>query len=335
VSKVLSERPEDVRVLVQPDDGVGAVVTLIGRARQSILVKMFTFTSATLLGALLDAAARGVSVRIMLNPRRSSGSRANDAVFEKLRAGGVTCAWTNPAFPVTHEKSMVIDKRLVMIATFNFCDKYFTLTRDYGLILDDVEIAAEVLACFEADWEGRTFDVPVESRLIWSNRTSRRAICDIIDGAKHSLLLQHPKFSDVTVLDRLLHAQHRGVHLRILCGGRHGISESDLLDTFSSLRSLHRAGVTVHKQHGLRTHAKLIVADERRALVGSMNIDRSAFDLRRELGMVVEAPGAVARLTETFQADWDASSRYHAPDPMDLELPPETDHPIDPELAHE
>jgi len=61
-------------------------------------------------------------------------------------------------------------------------------------------------------------------------------------------------------------------------------------------------------------HAKLIVADERRALVGSMNIDRSAFDLRRELGMVVEAPDAVARLTETLQADWDVSSRYHAPD---------------------
>jgi len=45
----------------------GAVVTLIARARQSILVKMFTFTSATLLGALLDAAARGVAVRVMLN----------------------------------------------------------------------------------------------------------------------------------------------------------------------------------------------------------------------------------------------------------------------------
>lgn len=331
----MPERPEDVRVLVQPDDGVGAVVTLIAQARQSILVKMFTFTSATLLGALLDATARGVAVRVMLNPQRSSGSRANDAVFEQLRASGVTCAWTNPAFPVTHEKSMVIDNRLVLIATFNFCDKYFTLTRDYGLVLDDVEIAAEVSACFEADWEGRTFHVPVESRLIWSNRTSRRAVCDIIDGTKHSLLLQHPKFSDVTVLDRLLHAQHRGVRLRILCGGRHGISESDLLDTFSSLRSLHRSGVTVHKQHGLRTHAKLIVADERRALVGSMNIDRSAFDLRRELGMVVEAPGAVARLTATFQADWDASSHYHAPDPMDLDLPPETDHPVDPELTHE
>ena len=327
-------KPKNVQVLVQPEDGVGMVVTLIGRARQSILVKMFTFTSATLVGALLDAAARGVAVRVMLNPKRSSGSRANDAVFEQLRAGGVTCAWTNPAFPVTHEKSMVVDDHLVLIATFNFCDKYFTVTRDYGLVLEDEDIAAEVSACFEADWEGRAF-VPVQSRLIWSNRTSRRAICDIIDGAKHSLLLQHPKFSDVTVLDRLLHAQHRGLHLRILCGGRHGISDSDLLDTFSSLRALHRAGATVHKQHGLRTHAKLIVADERRALVGSMNIDRSAFDLRRELGMVVEERNAVERLIETFQADWHASSHYHAPDPMDIEIPLETDHPVDPELAHE
>ena len=121
MSKVV--QPEGIRVLVQPDDSVGAVVALIGQARQSILVKMFTFTSATLLGALLDAAARGVAVRVMLNPKRSSGTRANDGVFDQLRAGGVTCAWTNPAFPVTHEKSMVIDNRLALIATFNFCDK--------------------------------------------------------------------------------------------------------------------------------------------------------------------------------------------------------------------
>ena len=334
MSKSSPNHGHHARVLVQPDDGVGAVVTLIGQARQSILVKMFTFTSATLVGALLDAAARGVVVRVMLNPKRSSGSRANDAVFEQLRTGGVTCARTNPAFPVTHEKSMVVDGRLALIATFNFCDKYFTVTRDYGLVLDNEDIAAEIAACFEADWEGRTF-VPTEGHLIWSNRTSRRAICDIIDDAKHTLHLQHPKFSDVTVLDRLLHAQHRGVRVKILCGGRHGISDSDILDTFSSLRALHRAGATVHKQHGLRTHAKLIVSDERRALVGSMNIDRSAFDLRRELGMVIENHGAVARLIETFGADWDASSSYKAPDPMGIEIPVEADHPVDPELAHE
>ena len=42
----------------------------------------------------------------------------------------------------------------------------------------------------------------------------------------------------------------------------------------------------MHKQKNLRVHAKLIIIDEREALVGSMNIDRSAFELP------AHAPGA-------------------------------------------
>ena len=79
----------------------------------------------------------------------------------------------------------------------------------------------------------------------------------------------------------------------MLCGGKHGISEWDILDTFASLRTLRRFGVKVHKQKNLRVHAKLLIVDAERALVGSMNIDRSAFDLRRELGITVDDPAVV------------------------------------------
>ena len=43
-------------VIVQPDDGVQRVVDIIGRARKTILVKMFTFTSDALMQALIAAA---------------------------------------------------------------------------------------------------------------------------------------------------------------------------------------------------------------------------------------------------------------------------------------
>ena len=50
-----------------------------------------------------------------------------------------------------------------------------------------------------------------------------------------------------------------------LCGGKHGISDWDVLDTFASLRTLRRIGVKVHKQKNLRLHAKLLIADGERA----------------------------------------------------------------------
>ena len=34
----------------------------------------------------------------------------------------------------------------------------------------------------------------------------------------------------------------RGVRLRVVCGGRHGISPPDMLDTFGALRVLQRSG---------------------------------------------------------------------------------------------
>ena len=95
------------------------------------------------------------------------------------------------------------------------------------------------------------------------------------------------------------------MHVRVLCGGKHGISDWDVLDTFSSLRVLKRFGVKVHKQKNLRLHAKLLISDESHALVGSMNIDRSAFDLRRELGTTIKDEAVVQRLIEVFESDWD------------------------------
>ena len=58
------------------------------------------------------------------------------------------------------------------------------------------------------------------------------------------------------------------------------------------------------------------ILDDEKALVGSMNIDRSAFDLRRELGLTTSDPVIVGRLREVFQSDWDIAHHYEPPDPL-------------------
>jgi cardiolipin synthase len=108
-----------------------------------------------------------------------------------------------------------------------------------------------------------------------------------------------------------------------------------VLDTFASLRMLRRFGVKVHKQKNLRVHAKLLIVDDERALVGSMNIDRSAFDLRRELGITTTDPAVIARLRAVFDEDWRLSHPYDPPDPLDPSQHHEDDFPHDPELIHE
>jgi cardiolipin synthase A/B len=330
------QHPRPQRTLViQPDDGVDPVLGLLADARESLRVKQFTLSEPRLVQGLIDAHQRGVEVRVMLNPHRSSGDRPNDGVFDQLQQTGMAVQWTSPDYVVTHEKSIVVDDRRALIATFNLVSKYFTETRDYGVISTDPGQVAQVVAGFEADWKHVPFHPDPHAGLLWSVTNARPLMAHFIDQTRHTLDVQHPKFVDATIVERMVAAQARGVHVRVLCGGRHGLSDYDVLDTFASLRLMERAGVRVHRQKHLKLHAKLIIADGKRALLGSMNIDRSAFDLRRELGISFDDEPLVERLSQVFTREWDRSHRYTVPDPLEAEKPADDELPHDPEFVHE
>jgi cardiolipin synthase len=327
--------PLTPRLIVEPDDGLDPVREFIESAQSSLLIKQFTFTEESLIQAVIDRKKAGVDVRVMLNAQRSGGDRANDDTFQAFQNAGIAVQWSNPKFYVTHEKSIVVDEKAALIATFNLCLKYFTLTRDYGIITHEPYRVKQIVEVFNADWDQLDWNCSAYEGLLWSNSNSRYHMAQFIDIAKERLDIQHPKFVDAVILERIAAAADRGVKVYVLCGGRHGISEWDILDTFATLRTLKRFGVKVHKMKNLRVHAKLIVVDDEQALVGSMNIDRSAFDLRRELGIMISDQPTVARLKEVFNTDWDLSHHYDAPDPLDPSQHHEDDFPHDPDLMHE
>jgi cardiolipin synthase len=323
------------RLLVMPDDGAASVVELIDEARQELLLKQFKLESEAVEAALERARARGVRVRVMLNPQTSGGDRWNDETFARLQGRGIGVAWTSESFPVTHEKSMVIDRQRALIASFNLCDKYFTETRDYGVLTGHPPVVAQVISGFEADWNRTFFSPDLSVGLVWSSYHSRGQLARIIDAASRNLWIQHPKFVDAVILERIISAWDRGVKVRVLCGGKHGISDWDIYDTFSSLRVMGRYGIKVRRQKSPKLHAKLILVDGIHAQTGSMNIDRSAFDLRRELGIESDAPEVVRRLCDTFQADWQQADKYSAPDPLDPTFHEEGEPAPDPHFVHE
>ena len=324
-----------LRLIVEPDEGVAPVRELIDSAQTSLLIKQFTFTEPSLIQAVIDRRRAGVNVRVMLNAARSGGDRANDETYGQFEAADIAVQWASPNFYVTHEKSVVVDEEVALVATFNMCDKYFTRTRDYGVITDNPLHVAQIVEVFNADWDHADWTPTRYDGLLWSNSNSRLHMARFIDTAKHRLAIQHPKYVDAVILDHIAAAAGRGVTVHVLCGGRHGISDVDVLDTFASLRTLRRFGVKVRKQKNLRVHAKLLIVDDVHALVGSMNIDRSAFDLRRELGIAILQQDVVTKLKSVFDEDWSLSHHYDPPDPLDPASHIETDFPHDPELMHE
>ena len=327
--------PNHQQLIVMPDDGAESVVALIDTATTELRLKQFKLQSPAVMEALQRAHHRGVQVRVMLNPHTSGGDRWNDDAYAQLQGWGIQVAWTSEAFPVTHEKSLVVDRSAALVATFNLSDKYFTQTRDYGVVTHSLPVVDQVIAGFEADWNREFFHPDLTVGLVWSSIHSRGQMAKIIDLATSTLWIQHPKFVDAVILERIISARERGVKVRLLCGGKHGISDWDIYDTFSSLRVMERFGVKIRRQKHLKLHAKLILVDGAYAQTGSMNIDRSAFDVRRELGIESDAPDVVERLKTTFQADWDAAKKYRAPDPLDPSLHEDGELPPDPHFVHD
>jgi cardiolipin synthase A/B len=235
---------------------------------------------------------------------------------------------------VTHEKSIVVDEQAALVATFNLMEKYFTLTRDYGIITDDPYHVSQIVEVFNADWDSAIGSaapmkaccgaIPIRV-ITWRNSLTRPP-----SGWMSSIRNMWTRSFSNGSRRRLIVVSKCTLSVVVSTASVNGI-----LDTFASLRTLKRFGVRVHKQKNLRVHAKLIVVDNAHTLVGSMNIDRSAFDLRRELGIMTNDPAIVGRLTEVFDSDWDLSHHYEAPDPLDPPQHHEDDFPHDKDLMHE
>ena len=146
---------------------------------------------------------------------------------------------------------------------------------------------------FNADWDQRDWDCGAYEGLLWSNSNSRYHMAQFIDTATDRLDVQHPKYVDAVILDRLAAAAIAAS--KCMCSAAASTASASGTSSTPSRRCGRCAGSAskVHKQKNLRVHAKLMIVDDEHALVGSMNIDRSAFDLRRELGITIDDPAIV------------------------------------------
>lgn len=302
------------KLFVMPDDGIQPVLAAISEAKRSIEIKMFLFSEARLINAVIEAHQRGVKTRVMLNPARSSGEADNDATHNLLAEAGVDVRPTDPDFHVTHEKSMVIDEQIAFIKSLNFAPKHFELTRDYAVATTHSEEVEEVLACFNADWDRRGFDGDMTSRLIWCRGNGREKIVRFIDRAEKSLLLQNERYQDMTVAEHLIRAHRRGVKIHLMSLSPHALKGAKLQEGVNALRMMEDVGIKIHKLKGLHLHAKMLLADGERAIVGSMNFSPGSFDQRRELGIEVSNKHIVKRLRHVFEHDWKNSHRMDLSD---------------------
>jgi cardiolipin synthase A/B len=299
-------------LIVLPDDTGQPILNAIKAAQKSIRVKMFVFSDPGLLQGVLDAQKRGVKVRIMLNPARRDGEDDNGDTRKTLLAGGVEVIDSSPKFDLTHEKSMVIDDNVAFVKSLNWETRNLTETRDYAIVTAHGHEVGEVIDCFEADWNRKDFGDGAEAQLIWCGGNGRERISQFIDGAKHSLFVQNERYQDPIIIEHLVRANRRGVKVHVMARPPHKLKKEKLVEAVGGMRIMEDVGIKVHKLKGLKLHGKILLADDVRAVVGSINLAPGSFDSRRELAIEVRDDHIVDRLSKVVRGDWENSR------PLDL-----------------
>jgi cardiolipin synthase A/B len=299
-------------LIVLPDDSATPILDAIGGASRTLRVKMFAFSDAALLEALIAAKRRGVKVRVMLNLARRDGEHDNDATAKALERAGIDVKDANPAFALTHEKSMVVDDAVAFVKSLNWTTRNLTETRDYAVATTRRRDVAEVIECFEADWRRQTFDPPAKNHLVWCPGPGRERICEFIDSARHRLFVQNERFQDTVIVERLVRAAQRGVKVDVMARPPHTLKRDKLVEGVGGLRIMDDVGIKVHKLKHLKLHGKVLLADGAAAIVGSINFAAGSLDGRRELAIEVHDDDVVERLHKVVQHDWEHSH------PLDL-----------------
>ena len=111
-----------VEVLFTPwDDAEGALVRVLGEARQSIHVQAYLLTSRSIAKALQEAQARGVAVEVLAD--REMLEKSDKSLLPQLVEGGIP-VWLETRYAAAHNKIILIDAAqadaVVITGSYNF-----------------------------------------------------------------------------------------------------------------------------------------------------------------------------------------------------------------------
>jgi phosphatidylserine/phosphatidylglycerophosphate/cardiolipin synthase-like enzyme len=285
-------------------------------AKSSIHMFMYRVTDPQILSALIDAKSRGVDVKVILDKNSAEHEKPNGP-STILTEGGVEVRRSSAKFSISHGKTFLVDGERAYIMTLNLT-KIASVVRDAGLITGDEEVVGYLEKLFQADWKNANEDGDVTpdsipENLVISPVNASEKLQDLIDSAKSELRLVVENLSYQEIIDELIEAHQRGVHVEVLLP-RCNMGESEF--NLPAAQKLDAAGIDVRLMPGPETadmpyiHQKSIIADDSRAFLGSENDSYNSIVCAREIGILFDEARQIRQLTETFDEDFDKSMNY-------------------------
>jgi phosphatidylserine/phosphatidylglycerophosphate/cardiolipin synthase-like enzyme len=139
--------PEGIQVYFSPNGGAtDAVVNALNRATNSVLVQAYSFTSAPIAKALVDAHRRGIKAQVILD-RSQRTEKYSEADF--LKNNGIPTL-IDAQHAIAHNKVMIIDGCIVLTGSFNFTKAAEEHNAENLLVINDPALAAQYIGNWHA-----------------------------------------------------------------------------------------------------------------------------------------------------------------------------------------
>jgi phosphatidylserine/phosphatidylglycerophosphate/cardiolipin synthase-like enzyme len=129
----------------------GLIVQALGNAKRTILVQAYSFTSAPIAKALLEAHKRGVQVQVILDKSRRT-EKYSSADF--LANQGMPTL-IDATHAISHNKVIVIDSETVISGSFNFTKAAQEKNAENLLLICDPALAAQYTQNWDAHRQHR------------------------------------------------------------------------------------------------------------------------------------------------------------------------------------
>lgn len=308
---------------ILPQDGREIYYEAFEAAKHEIRIEICVLEDPRILRSLNKAIERGVQVRVIVD----NGKYETTPLEQKNLAKYVTKAGgklhlSNPIFPRSFPKVILIDNRYVLIGTACLDSVTFAQYRDYVYVSATPAIITLLSNLFENDWQysarpGHSFPtfnptpLITQSQIIISPVNSANRLVGFIQKACKTLDVTSELLGNPTLESELSAAVARGVKVRLIAPkivNGASVPEQELQNT--SLSKLKAAGVKVHVTLLPETketpymHARTAIADGKLAYLGSISLSPDSITFNREVGLILDCKHVVSKMQDQFEIDY-------------------------------
>lgn len=235
-----------------------------------------------------------------------------------------------------HRKMMIVDGCRAFLGGFNIGDEYSGVTprplrfRDVGFSVEGNAVR-ELIDIFRETWQMEQGSVPLLPPAVCESRPAseqgeanvsfvsggphqrasyiRHAFLVNIASASEDLLIVSPYFvPGPRIIRSLLRAARRGVRVRLLLPARSDVPLI-LLVGRSSYGTLLRGGVEIYELEEEILHAKVMLVDGERTIIGSANLDQRSFHRNFEINGIIDGAAFGRQIRGVIERELVASRR--------------------------